>query len=299
MEKKNWLKIVITADPQLAEPLSDFLVGIVGAGVEMGAEGEANYGTVTAWYNEEDPTAQERDELLARLRSHIAELEAALGIAGAEISWEMVADQDWGASWKKYFTPFEVISGLVIVPGWEHYSPQPGEQILTMDPGMAFGTGHHDTTGFSLEFLRKALEEKGGQSVLDVGTGTGILGMGALLFGAEKVMAIDNDPDAVAAAKENVAQNSMAAKMEVTATPLAEVEGVYHIVVANIIHDVLISLAEDLTARLAAGGSLILSGILKGAQAENIGNFFMERGYSLQEMQQGEEWAALWLRKRG
>ncbi|PID73100.1 MAG: hypothetical protein CSB33_05530 [Desulfobacterales bacterium] len=123
--------------------------------------------------------------------------------------------------------------------------------------------------------------------------------MGALLFGAKRVMAIDNDPDAVAAAEENAAKNGMAARMEVSATPLAAITGVYDIVVANIIHDTLLLLADDLTARLAPGGSLILSGVLKGAQTEDINNFFTAIGFTTEEIRQGDEWAALWLTKRG
>ncbi len=300
MEKKCWLKITVDTDPLLVEPLSDFFVGVLNAGVETGAVGEAGYGVVTAWYPVENPSQQEREELLARLNEHIAALNDALGVSatsGAKVVSEMVEEQDWGASWKKYFTPFEVISNLVIVPGWEEYSPQEEEKVLVMDPGMAFGTGHHDTTGFSLEFLRRSLVEKAGQSVLDVGCGTGILGMGALLFGAGRVMAIDNDPDAVAAAKENAAKNGMAEQMEVTATPLADIDGEYDIVVANIIHDVLLALAGDLIEHLAPGGNLILSGVLKGAQTESLGNFFMDKGFIIRECRQGEEWAALWLIK--
>ncbi len=302
MEKKCWLKITVDTDPLLVESLSDFFVGVLNAGVETGALGETGYGVVTAWYPVENPSPKEQEEVLARLNEHIAALKDALGVSGtsgAEVAWEMVAEQDWGASWKKYFKPFEVISDLVIVPGWEEYSPQGEEKVLVMDPGMAFGTGHHDTTSFSLEFLRKSLAEKTGQSVLDVGCGTGILGMGALLFGAGRVMAIDNDPDAVAAAKENAVKNGMAAQMEVASTPLADITGEYNIVVANIIHDVLLALADELAVRLAPGGSLILSGVLKGAQTENLGNFFTNKGFVIQESRQGEEWAALWLKKGG
>ncbi len=297
MKKKNWLKIIITADPLLVEPLSDFLIGVFNAGVETGAWGETGYGMVTAWYPNENPSQKECEEVLARLHDHIAELEEVLDKSGTKVDWEMVAEQDWNTSWKKYFTPFEVISGLVIVPGWEKYSPKGEEKVLIMDPGMAFGTGHHDTTGFSLEFLRKSLAEKTGQSVLDVGCGTGILGIGALLFGAGRVVAIDNDNEAIAAATENAAKNGMSMQMTVTSAPLIDIEGEYDIVVANIIHDVLLALAGDLTAHLVPGGSLILSGVLKGAQTESLGNFFTNKGFVIQESRQGREWAALWLKK--
>lgn len=300
MEKRNWLKVVIVADPRLEEPLSDFLVEILGAGVEMAAPDEPGYGTMTAWFDVADPTIVEREQLLARIEQHLLDLEKKFGISSAKISWELVQEQDWSASWKKHFLPFAITTGLVIVPSWEQYEPKEGEQLLVMDPGMAFGTGHHDTTSFSLEFIREALIEQKGRTekrLLDVGTGTGILGMAALLFGLERVVAIDNDPDAVAAAKENIARNGMEGQMEVSLTPLAALAGEYELVVANIVHDVLVALADELVARVAPGGSLILSGILRGVQEKNIITVFTAKGFLLKKCRAGEEWVALWLKR--
>ncbi len=121
----------------------------------------------------------------------------------------MIDEEDWGKNWKDHFKPFTIVPGLVIAPTWEEYQPAAGEAVITMDPGMAFGTGHHATTSLSLELIRRTLVENGGQRLLDVGTGTGILGMAALLFGAKDVLGLDNDPEAVSAAEENVRRNSL------------------------------------------------------------------------------------------
>lgn len=297
MEKNSWLKVVIVTDVRLRESLSDFLVGTYGAGVDLAAPGEPGCDTITAWLEVADSTTAEQERILSQIEGHVAELQEIFKVSKANISWERVEDQNWSKSWKKHFTPFAIIKDLVIVPSWEEYIPKQGEQILAMDPGMAFGTGHHDTTTFSLKFIRDALREEKIRSLLDVGTGTGILGMAALLFGAEKVVAIDNDPDAVAAAQENVKRNRLEAKMEVSLTPLTAVGGQFSLVVANIVHDVLVELADDIVARLAPAGHLILSGLLHGKQVESIKDIYTSKGLLVENIKEGDEWGALWLKK--
>ena len=131
------------------------------------------------------------------------------------------------------------------------------------------------------------------QRLLDVGTGTGILGIAAALFGAAEVLGIDNDPDAVSAAKENVVRNRLQQSMQVSLTPLSRLEGSYDVVVANIIHDVLVEMSADLIRLTAAGGVLILSGILVGEQVESVVTLFTEAGFSLEKEEASGEWAAL------
>ncbi len=297
MEQKEWLKITITTEAQLVDSLTDFLTGIIGAGVESGAEDTANYGTITVWMDKANYSEDERSRLLTQIEEHIALLEDAFQLSGTTLSWQLVADKDWGAEWKKFFTPFSLVENLVIVPSWEEYSAQGEEQVLRMDPGMAFGTGHHATTRLSLELIRKSIERKGGRTMLDVGTGTGILSMGAALFGMEYALAIDNDPDAVAAAKENIKRNNLekggGKGIAVSALSLQEIEGKFDIIAANIIHDTLIALSGDLVKRLAPGGELILSGILTEGQLDTICEVFSALGVEKREVRSSEEWAAV------
>ena len=131
------------------------------------------------------------------------------------------------------------------------------------------------------------------QRLLDVGTGTGILGIAAALFGAVEVLGIDNDPEAVSAAKENVARNRLQKSMQVSLAPLSTLEVSYDVVVANIIHDVLVELSADLIRLTTSGGVLILSGILIGEQVESVVSLFTEAGISLKKEQVSGEWAAL------
>lgn len=185
----------------------------------------------------------------------------------------------------------------MIAPTWEEYHPREGERVIVMDPGMAFGTGHHGTTALSLTFVRELVASGRVRSVLDVGTGTGILAMGAALFGASRVLAVDNDPEAVRAARENVALNGLEKVVEVAATPLEQIEERFDCIVANIIHDVLLTMAADFSGLLNSPGELVLSGLLHGEQEQSILRAFSSHGFHLQERAQREEWAALRLER--
>ena len=192
-----------------------------------------------------------------------------------------------------HFKPFTILPGLVIAPTWEEYQALPGEKVLVMDPGMAFGTGHHTTTRLCLEYVAEVVQAEGGVEMLDVGTGTGILSMAALLLGAGTVLGIDNDPDAVAAAVENVKYNKMQDKIQVSIESLSELKGRFPLVVANIVHDVLVSMAQDISRITAFGGTLVLAGLLTGSQADNIKKVFRLQGFELLGQIESDEWAAL------
>ena len=297
MSAKRWLKITIETDPVLVETISDFIVGVIGAGVETGAPDEPNFGTLICYLQKANPSPAEVDATVARITSYLNEVAGIFSMPTPTLETSFFEEEDWSSSWKVHFKPFAIVPGLVIAPTWEEYHPAPGEAVITMDPGMAFGTGHHATTTLSLDLLRRTLAASGGKRLLDVGTGTGILGMAALLFGAESVLGIDNDPEAVAAAAENVRRNFQDDRMQVSLTPLGKLTGQFDIVVANIVHDVLIDLAEDLTRLTAEEGVLILSGILVGQQVVSIKRFFAGKGFLLLDQEERKEWAALRFRK--
>ncbi len=293
MADNRWLKITIKTDPLLVEPISDYLVGVIDAGVETGARDELLYGTVNGYIQQANLQANEVDAILDQVSAYLGGLAEIFSVAKPDLSSTMIDEEDWGKSWKDHFRPFTIVPGLVIAPTWEEYQPAAGESLITMDPGMAFGTGHHATTSLSVEFIHRTLAENSGQRLLDVGTGTGILGMAAVLFGARDVLGLDNDPEAIAAAEENVRRNSLQDHMQVRLAPLSSLEQPYGIVVANIVHDVLISMADDLTRLTANGGTLILSGILAGEQAAHIREVFTAKGLQLSGEKRCQEWAAL------
>ncbi len=294
MLTKKWLKITIKADPVLVEAISDFLMGIIGAGVETGAVDEDSYGTINGYVEQADPDQAVIDSILDKVSVYLGELAPLFNVTEPTLTSTIIAEEDWGKSWKEHFKPFAIVPGLIISPTWEEYRAESGELLIEIDPGMAFGTGHHATTTLSLKCIKEVLESSDtDQRLLDVGTGTGILGIAAALFGAVEVLGIDNDPDAVSAAKENVACNRLQKSMQVSLAPLSTLEVSYDVVVANIIHDVLVELSADLIRLTSIGGVLILSGILIGEQVESVVSLFTEAGFSLKKEELSGEWVVL------
>jgi ribosomal protein L11 methyltransferase len=289
----HWLKISITTNPILTDAIEDFLVGISGASVELAVDQSAQEVTINAWFDKSQQDHADIDFSLNQLESYLHELAEIFVVPAPTITRSFIADEDWSASWKEHFKPFAIIPGLIIAPTWEPYQGKENEKVIVMDPGMAFGTGHHATTALSLQLLQGALHESSNSSVLDVGTGTGILGMAAALFGASQVLAIDNDPEAVRAAQENCTRNRLQELMTVEITALASLPAPFSLVVANIVHDALLELAPDLVRLTAPGGQLILSGILIGPQVTSIIGCFNTLGFSLKQQEQSKEWAAL------
>lgn len=180
--------------------------------------------------------------------------------------------EDWSSSWKVHFKPLRVGKHLLIVPTWETATLLPGDLIIRIDPGMAFGTGGHETTRLCLELLESVMERGGplptAPSLLDLGTGSGILAMAASLLGAGRILALDIDPDAVEVARENFVLNDMTNLIECDTTPFEIVTEKFDIILANILAEELVRLAPYLSERLNAGGALILSGIL--AEKESL-----------------------------
>ncbi len=293
-----WLKAGISVNPALEEAITDFLLGAMGASVEQSVDSEGPDICLNVYLEEKSPDPATRHLLQERIRKQLEELADIFQVEQAKISWEEIEDQDWSSNWKVHFKPFAITEGLVIAPTWEQYDATGDEKVIVMDPGMAFGTGHHATTSLSLNFLRQRLSEKNGLRVLDVGTGTGILAMGAALFGAAEVMGIDNDPEAVRAASDNLSLNGLDPVMEVSPAPLETVDKAFDIIVANIIHDVLVKMTADFERLLVAGGELILSGILQGEQEENIIRLYTDCSFVLTGRERQEEWAALLFTKK-
>ncbi len=293
MATKKWLQVTVTADPALIEAVSDFLIGVLDAGVEAAAIDEPDYGTINGYIQDPDPNPEEVERVLVQVSGFLKELQNIFDVAAPQLSSKIIEDKDWGQSWKEHFKPLTIVPGLTIVPTWEEYVPGADEAVITMDPGMAFGTGHHATTTLTLEFIRESLEGTTGKRLLDVGTGTGILGMGGLLFHAGTVKATDNDPEAVKAAKDNVVRNGMQEKMDVSLAPLSELVETYDVVIANIVHDVLVSMADDLIRLTEKGGYLILSGLLAEKQVGNIREVFCGKGLTFAGDKVSGEWAAI------
>lgn len=295
---RQWLKIALPCPLPLLEAVSDLMGVLSGTGVEQSPETET--GAVISGFFQLDPAPDDPSRqgegtaaILTLVEEQMIKLFSLYDCVPDKPTTTLLADQDWATSWQQYFKPFEIVAGLVIKPSWEPYQPKLGQHVIEMDPGMAFGTGQHASTQMSLALIKKSMRGATVKQALDVGTGTGILAMAATLFGAQRVIAIDNDPDAVMVAQENIKKNHQAEKIEVTANPVAHIQGEYQLVSANIVHDVLVEMAPVLTALTAPEGHLILAGILSGEQEENIVEVYSGLGVHPRDRLYQEEWVAL------
>ncbi|NOY44309.1 MAG: 50S ribosomal protein L11 methyltransferase [Deltaproteobacteria bacterium] len=281
MEPTTWHRLTVSAPPEVREALAALLV-------DWGAAGTAEEtGALSAWFRPEN-----RPEIQARLERYALDLGAPVGWR-----WDDEPEDGWRDRWKAFYRPARISERLGVCPTWEEWpGSDPGVRVIRLDPGRAFGTGTHETTRLCLGLLDRALSARPGAEVLDVGCGSGILSIGALLLGARRAVALDIDPMAAQAARENARRNGVDDRLRVVAGDLRAVGGTYPLVVANILYQVLLGLAPELSARVEPGGALILSGLLtqEAASAEAV---YGALGLRPESREVEGEWAAVVLRR--
>ncbi len=207
-----------------------------------------------------------------------------------EITVSDLPEEDWQSGWKQYYKPIHV-NHLVVVPLWEDYEPKDGEIVMKIDPGMAFGTGAHETTRLCLKALTKT--DLAGKTILDVGCGSGILSIGGVLLGAESAFGCDIDQLAVEVARRNAALNGLESKTGYAAGDLLSVvEGQYPIVVANIVADVILTLLKDLHEVLLPGGLFVASGIIDDRKDELLAAI-QKAGLTIENIEEERGWVAI------
>lgn len=287
-QPKRWLKFTTEIDEELADLAAAFVAELTGKGVEqsMAPPGSDSSVTTITGYLDHDGQAPAIKEKIRAFLTQLCHREPVIHVAE-------IVEEDWGANWKKHFKPVHLSRRIIVKPTWEPYQAGIDEIVIEIDPGLAFGTGLHASTRLALQLIETAFSgSQAPQTVLDVGTGTGILGIAAALFGAPKVVGIDNDPDAVVCAAANVAQNRVGQFMAVSGTDLDSQTGPFDLVVANITSDVLTQLAPQLTGLVAPAGQLILAGILAGEQGRGIEQTFTALGLTLLASPVDGEWQA-------
>lgn len=218
-----------------------------------------------------------------------------------ELQARVVDEEDWANAWKDYYHVTHIGRRLVIRPSWREYTPKEHEVVVTLDPGMAFGTGVHPTTRMCLELVEQRVQS--GMHILDVGTGSGILALAAAKLGAQHVDAIDNSTVAAESATTNAAMNDLEDRIKVVLGVLdaAEAErmaGQYDLVLANIIAHIIGSIAPYLAQVLAPHGLLVVSGIIEARRHDAEGPL-LESGLQLVEEMKIDDWLALVFKKRG
>jgi len=240
---------------------------------------------IRAYFKDTHDTIRLRDEL----ESFRKVLKQAGLNAGFSFAYLHLSERDWNEPWKKRFVPMDVGEQFSILPPWEKsdHSRIP----LIIDPGMAFGTGHHETTRACLHLIEKFSVISPKDRFLDVGTGTGILAIAASRLGFQAVVGVDIDPLATDAAKRNIALNSLR-NIEIQEGTIAGVQGTFSMMAANLMSEVLINIAPEITSRLHHTGLAILSGMLKG-QEEDVLHAMNRSGLSTTEVQADGRWVSL------
>lgn len=223
-------------------------------------------------------------ETLMLIKSRFDELKIAV-----EVQTLGLKEEDWANCWKKYYKPIHIGNKVVIVPMWEDYKAKEGEVTVSMDPGMAFGTGTHETTALCAEMIEKYMPA--GVRALDVGTGSGILAILESKLGAATVEALDIDHNAVKVAKENCEANGVSNVICKQSDLIAEASGIYGFISANIVADIIIRMAENVGNYLLSGGLLVVSGIIE-PQAEQVVSVFKQKGFALKDKIDKNDWNA-------
>ncbi len=308
----DWMETVVHTTTMGADLVSDVLMGAgaVGTSIEDRFDVTSSKKSDGMWdmidedvlrhmsedvlvkaYFEQGPSAQEALHLLRQKLQELSREEMGFDIGSLELEIRQVREQDWAENWKKYYKPFRAGRRLVIRPSWERYEEKEGDLVLKLDPGMAFGTGTHETTFMCLEQLETYVTP--GSRVIDVGCGSGILALAAAKLGADDVLAIDLDELAVKVAAENVQKNGLTAVVRVEHGDLLERrEEKADVIVANIIADVICYLCGPAKKHLLPGGTLICSGIIREREAD-VQRALAAAGYTVDTRLEKGEWICL------
>ena len=249
--------------------------------------------TVKAYF----PSHQSGEGLVELIKEKLAFISRFLDTGKGYSGMCEVDDEDWATAWKKYYKPFNISEHVVIKPSWEDYSPGEGELVIELDPGMAFGTGTHETTRLCAQMLEKTVEA--GDYVIDLGCGTGILSIIAAKLGAESVLAADIDETAVRVTRENCTINGVEDRVTAVRGILDQLDRrKADIVVANIIADVIIGISSKVPDYVKADGYFITSGIIKERKDEVISSY-EAKGFVLTDLVELGEWVAIVFKCQG
>ncbi|MCF7752918.1 MULTISPECIES: 50S ribosomal protein L11 methyltransferase [Paenibacillus] len=318
-----WHELTIHTTEEAVEMISNFLHEAGAGGVSIEESGTLNKKRDTTYGELYDVPLNDIPEGFAVIKGYFSEgtdmvaLQSEVnprieelpefGIDTGEVRYETrtVDENDWATAWKQYFKPVRVSERLTIKPTWEEYTPEsPDEKIIELDPGMAFGTGTHPTTSLCLRTLETVIQ--GGEEVIDVGTGSGILAIGAIKLGAKHVLALDLDPVAVISARENVELNGLEQQITVKESDLLSVLGSQDpalgvqlpvkVVVANILAEIILLFVDDVYHALESGGTYIVSGIWKNKE-QVVHDALVASGFEVSAIHRDEDWLAFVARK--
>jgi ribosomal protein L11 methyltransferase len=273
----QWREISVVVSQEAADIVSDKLIELGSNGtVFEDIEEHPERCRIKAYY----PVSSDYEDIIGQFQKYLGEL-STLGLnvgEHAEIVSAMIDSADWSTTWKKYFKPTKIGKHVVVKPSWEPYTPQPDDIIIEIDPGMAFGSGLHPTTQLVIELLEQYMRPE--SSILDVGVGSGILSIAAACLGADSVLGLDVDSEAVAIARENIQKNAQYCRREppiderielkVGSIDTLDIAKQFDCIVMNIRPNIILPLVPYAATCLRMGGALIISGILEEEGGELI-----------------------------
>ena len=281
-----WLQLSLLTAPGAMDAVANFLI-------ERGSPGVVIKGNeVQAYFaSSSDNFAFKQD--VQRFLREISKIYPDRG--DRRLRWRILKDRNWNQTWRRFFSPQKVANVFWVTPPWIRPRHVGYRHVITIEPGMAFGTGTHATTRGCMEFIEEVARSLNGawSSALDVGTGSGILAIAMVKLGAHRVWAVDNDPAALNVARDNIRLNDVERKI-VLSSRISKVKRSFTVVVANLTAETIGNLATDLQKKVARKGFLILSGILKPNVKEVLRCFPPQR-FSLAKRKDEKEWATLLL----
>lgn len=286
---KNWLEIKVEIPRAFTELVSAFLFSQGSTGF-IQEKISRNKERLIAYFPEER-SFNEIERGVCSYFSTLGEFPS--------FKWQskIIKEERWAESWKSNFHLVKISPHLVIKPPWENYHKRQKEIVLQINPGLAFGTGTHETTQMCLRFLDKLIPGFFPQPyLLDVGTGSGILAIAALKLGAKKILAIDIDPLALEAAQENAKLNKITKGINFCLASPDQVSGKFNLVVANLLPQELLAAKDSLVARVSQRGALIISGFLK-KQKKEISSAFAEYGLKVWQKEELNGWVSFVLKR--
>jgi ribosomal protein L11 methyltransferase len=283
-----WLQISVRADPSALDGIANFLIELGSPGVVL------KNGEVQGYFAGDEGAPRLRGEVRRFLRGITAIYP---NVDEKSLRWRLIKDRDWNSAWRKFFTPQKIGRSFLVCPPWLAPPPLRGRHLITIEPGLAFGTGTHATTRGCMEFIESVAGRFNGAEfdALDVGTGSGILSIALIKSGAKKVWAIDNDPVALKVARKNLRANDAARNVRLSGAKLGGIRRSFSLVVANLTAEAIVDLADSLAKKVAPGGFLVLSGILQQKARGVIRRF--AGGFNVVRRKREKEWVTVLLRR--
>ncbi len=280
-----WLQISIRADPSALDDLANFLIERGSPGVVVKKR------EIQGYFAQGSDTLGLKGDVRRFLRG-IKKVYP--GVREEAVRWRYLKDRNWNKAWQRFFKPQKIGRRFLVCPPWLEPPPLGARHLITIEPGLAFGTGTHATTRGCIEFIEKAVALLFGREFdsLDVGTGSGILAIALSKLGAKKVWAIDNDPVALEVARKNLLANGAARRVELSGARLNAIRRVFALVVANLTAETINELADALVKKVAPGGYIILSGILHD-KSGGVRRRFVAGGFKTLTRKREREWVTL------